>query len=168
MSTELDEIKGIIARSEHPEKYADTIRQMEWMEEQNAKLEKANAELRSNLAKADGERALQDTVNALREDVAKIIAQTGEKPLTKEDIMSIKDDSKRLQAIRENLHLFQRNTERREEVIQQKANDDASWYALSRYGITKENIHDMSRADILSLVPSGHARVFALNQIIGK
>ena len=168
MSKELDELKQFIGELGLSDKYADELRQMELAEEETASLEKANSEMRENLAKAKADRDIQDAVNTLIKDVAQLKAQTGEKPLTKESILSIKDDHKRLQAISENMHLFQRNTDRYEEVAQREANETANWYALSRYGITKENIHDMSRADILSLVPSGHARVFALNQIIGK
>ena len=168
MSTELDEIKRIVAESGDPEKYSDTIRQMEMMEQQTAELTKANAEMRENLAKMQAERDYRDPINALRADVEQIKVQTGEKPLTKEEILSIKDDHKRLQAIRENMHLFQRNTESREETARREAQAYSNWDALSRYGITKDNIQNMTKSEIIARVPSGYARVFALNQISGK
>lgn len=168
MSTELDEIKRIVAESGDPEKYSDTIRQMEMMEQQTAKLEKANAEMRENLAKMQAERDYRDSMNALRADVEQIKVQTGDKPLTKEEILSIKDDAKRHQAITENMHLFQKTTERREEIALQTAQANSNWNALSRYGITKDNIQNMTKSEIIARVPSGYARVFALNQIMGK
>ena len=166
MSTELDEIKRIVAESGDPEKYSDTIRQMEMMEQQTAELTKANAEMRENLAKMQAERDYRDSINALRADVEQIKVQTGEKPLTKEEILSIKDDHKRLQAIRENMHLFQR--EEPEQTAVKKAQANSNWNALSRYGITKDNIQNMTKSEIIARVPSGYARVFALNQIMGK
>lgn len=168
MSKELDELKQFIAEHGLADKYADELQQMELMEEQTAKLEKANAEMRDNLAKAQEHRSYEDSINALREDVAQIKAQTAEKPLTKEDILSIKDNRKRVQAISENLHLFQRNAERPEDAEQRKAQDASNWHTLSKYGITKSNIQDMTKKEIIARVPSGYARVFALNQIIGK
>lgn len=168
MSKELEELKQTIEEHGLSDKYAVELRQMEMMEEQTAKLEKANAEMRATLEKAQERKQFQDSLDALREDVAHIKTQTGEKPLTKEDIMSIKDDSKRLQAIRENMHLFQRNTERREETAQREAQEKSYWYTLSQHGITKTNIQDMTAKDIMSRVPDGIVRVFALKQIIGK
>lgn len=112
----------------------------------------------------DIEKALKD----IRSDVDWIKEQTGEKPLTKEEILSIKDRTKRLQAIRENMHLFQHFTETPVEASQRNSQEGQYWSSLSRYGINKANIQDMSTDEILSRVPSGPARVFALKQILGK
>lgn len=110
------------------------------------------------------EKALKD----IRSEMNQIKEQTGEKPLTKEDILSIKDRTKRLQAINENMHLFTRFTETPREASIRKSQEDQYWSILSRYGINRTNIRDMSRDEILFRVPSCPARVFALKQILGK
>lgn len=158
MSTELDEIKRIVAESGDPEKYSDTIRQMEMMEQQTAELTKANAEMRENLAKMQAERDYRDSINALRADVEQIKVQTGEKPLTKEEILSIKDDHKRLQAIRENMHLFQR--EEPEQTAVQKAQAYQNELIMAKYGVTA----DMSVNEICDRMPAGLARTYAIKK----
>lgn len=168
MSKELDELKQTIKEHGLSEKYAVELRQMEMMEEQTAKLEKANAEMRESLAKMQEQRSIQDSLDTLLGDVSTLKTNAGKKPLTKEDILSIKEPAKRIRLIEENLHLFQGNNERREEIAQREAQEKSCWSALSRYGITKTNIQDMTERDILARVPAGFERVFALNHIIGK
>lgn len=166
MSKELDELKQTLAEHGLSEKYADEVRQMEMLEEQTAKLEKANAEMRKTLAQSKEQRTFQDSLNELREDIAQIKMQTGEKPLTKEDIMSITDNHKRLKAIRENMHLFK--TTDTEQTPQQKANELANMMELKHYGITAESFEHLTIEDVLKTVPTGVARTYAINKIIER
>lgn len=111
---------------------------------------------------------IEKALKEMRADVDQIKTQTCEKPLTREDIMSIKDRTKRLQAISENMHLFKQFTETPVEASLRNSQEDQYWSTLSRYGINRTNIRDMSTDEILFRVPSGPARVFALKQILGK
>ena len=47
-------------------------------------------------------------IKAMRADLADVKANTGGERVTKESILAIKDTKKRLQAINDNMHLFQK------------------------------------------------------------
>lgn len=163
MSKELDELKLFIAEHGLADKYADQLHQMEMAEAEAEELEEANAEMRKNLEQAQANRLQNEALKALQKDVAEIKKQTGEKPLTKEDIMSIKDDHKRLQAIRENMYLFSRNVI--EQTPQQKADEFSNLMELKHYGITDESLEHLTIEDVIKIVPSGLARQYAIRRI---
>lgn len=161
----LDELKRMAVSSRSIAKFADAFKAIEQMQQQTAELAKQNAEMRENLEKTRKYRDEQDAIKALQADVAQIKANTSEPPLTKEQIMAVKDTHKRLELIRENMHLFKENLPQDADQIAVQ-NGMASQYEriMTKYGVTA----DMTPAEICKLMPSGLARQYAIRKSLER
>lgn len=161
----LDELKRLAKSSGSVAKFADAFKMLEQMEQQTAELAKQNAEMRENLEKAREHRHEQDAIKALQADVAQIKANTSEPPLTKEQIMAVKDTHKRLELIRENMHLFKENLPQDADQIAVQ-NGMASQYEriMAKCGVTA----DMSVKEICDRMPSGMARQYAIRKSLER
>lgn len=161
----LDELKQLAVSNGSIAKFADAFKALEQMEKQTAELEKQNAEMRANLEKAKEHRHEQDAIKALQADVAQIKANTSEPPLTKEQILAVKDTHKRLELIRKNMHLFKENLPQDADQIAVQ-NGMASQYEriMAKCGVTA----DMTPAEICKLMPSGSARQYAIRKSLER
>lgn len=157
----LDELKQLAVSNGSIAQFADAFKALEQMEKQTAELAKQNAEMRENLEKARERRHEQDAIKALQADVAQIKANTSEPPLTKEQIMAVKDTHKRLELIRENMHLFKENLPQdADQIATQKAQASQNERIMAKYGVTA----DMSVKEICDRMPSGIARQYAIKK----
>lgn len=162
----IDELRQLAKSNGSVARFADAFNLLEQMERQTEELNKANEKLRQSLEESRKNRSELDSINAIKNDLADIKRQA-EKRITKEEIMAVKDTSKRLKLIRENMDLFQK--EPQEKTASQKAQETQYWYQLSKYGITKDNISDMTANEIMARMPkSGMARQFAISIAMGR
>lgn len=160
----LDELRQLVESNGSVAKYADMFKQLEAMEQKTAELHKANEELRATLEESRKSRQSEEALYEIR-DYLRIKSEA--KRMTKDEIMAVKDTSKRLKLIRENMDLFQ--NEPQEKTASQKAQEEQYWYQLSKYGITKDNISVMTANDIMARMPkSGMARQFAISIAISE
>lgn len=160
----LDELRQLVESNGSVAKYADMFKQLEAMEQKTAELQKANEELRESIEKSRKNRSSEEALYEIRDYLR---SQSETKRMTKDEIMAVKDTSKRLKLIRENMDLFQK--EPQEKTASQKAQESQYWYQLSKYGITKDNISDMTANEIIARMPkSGMARQFAISIAMGR
>lgn len=160
----LDELRQLVESNGSVAKYADMFKQLEAMEKRTAELHKANEELRETIEEARKTRSSEEAIYEIRDYLR---SQSEAKRMTKDEIMAVKDTSKRLKLIRENMDLFQK--EPQEKTASQKAQETQYWNQLSKYGITKDNISDMTANEIIARMPkSGMARMFAISIAMGR
>ena len=160
----LDELRQLVESNGSVAKYADLFKQLEAMEQKTAELQKANEELRETIEESRKKRSSEEAIYEIRDYLR---SQSEAKRMTKDEIMAVKDTSKRLKLIRENMDLFQK--EPQEKTASQKAQESQYWYQLSKYGITKDNISDMTANEIIARMPkSGMARQFAISIAMGR
>ncbi len=160
----LDELRQLVESNGSVAKYADLFKQLEAMEQKTAELQKANEELRETIEESRKKRSSEEAIYEIRDYLR---SQSEAKRMTKDEIMAVKDTSKRLKLIRENMDLFQK--EPQEKTASQKAQESQYWYQLSKYGITKDNISDMTASEIIARMPkSGMARQFAISIAMGR
>ena len=158
----LAELRQLVESNGSVAKYADAFRMLEQLEQKSAELDKANEELRKNIEKSRENQYSQDAIKALQKDVAQIKAHTVEPQITKEQIMAVKDTSKRLKLIQENMHLF--TQKQPEKTAVEQSQELQNELIMAQYGVTA----DMTPAEICKLMPSGYARQYAIKKALER
>ena len=104
----IDELRQLAKANGSVAKFADAFKMLEEMEQRTAELARANEELRENLEKSRKNRAELESINSIKNDIAYMKQQSEPKRITKEEILAVKNTSKRLRLIEENMDLFRK------------------------------------------------------------